>query len=95
MLKAAYLQSEDWSFAAFLHEIIDEAEHHNCRFICGTQDRLPKFIFEDIDGEWILIDEYSGFFIHNNRIDRVNQVITMREFIVKLGAFNFNFSPIS
>jgi len=26
MLKAAYLQSEDWSFAAFLHKLIVEED---------------------------------------------------------------------
>ena len=76
-------------------DIITKAKEENCKFICETQDKVPKYIFKEVkEDKWVLIDEYSGFFVHTNKLSESDQIITVEEFISQLGDFDFNFSPI-
>lgn len=71
--------------------ITEEAEKQNCDFICTTQEDIPKFVYKKIRQNWVLSDEYSGFFIHDKKIKSPN-IISVEKFIDQMGDFTFDFT---
>ncbi|MFC1548705.1 hypothetical protein ACFL5E_01950 [Candidatus Omnitrophota bacterium] len=66
-----------------------EADQQGCSFICLTQGHIPKKVFTpQRNGTWKLIDEFSGYILHDQTTDKVNKVVTVSELLNSLPTFS-------
>jgi len=69
------------------NKIIQTANKAGCYFICITYNKIPKKIFMKKNQSWILVDEFSGFLLKNQKVKKENSVITVEELIHSLPSF--------
>jgi len=73
----------------FVQEIKElPVRDYACNFVVGTQNKVPKIVFEKRKDKWVLIDEYSGYIIHNQKTSFVGKKVKVEEFIKDLPAFS-------
>jgi len=63
-------------------EILLKVANSHCKFICITNNMVPKKIFikKDEDNEWHMIDEFSGYLLEDQTTDKVGSILTVKKF---------------
>ena len=53
------------------------------KYICVMENNIPKKVYENREGSWVLIDEFSGYIMNDPlRPELINRgTVTMSEFI--------------
>jgi len=64
--------------------VIGKADERNCHFICISEARVPKKIFMKKKKKWILIDEFSGYILKNQKLRRTGYATTVEKMIAQL-----------
>jgi len=74
-------------------QVVQRASQNNCKFICLTENRVPKKIFVEKGTQnnryWKLIDEFSGYILDSND-DQLSQdydIISTNDMMNDLGPF--------
>lgn len=49
------------------HTLFSSALNEGCLFVCQTKDAVPKKVFEYTGRKWILVDEFSGYLLTNQK----------------------------
>jgi len=62
-------------------------EENKCRFICLTQENVPKKILEKRGKTWKLIDEFSGYLLTNQKIESKKKILLVKELMNSLPSF--------
>lgn len=78
----------------------DNAKNSNCLFICITESKVPKKIYQladrGVNEHWKLIDEFSGYLLKSQTTNFVGTVTTVENMVNGLpDASNFNFMEIN
>ena len=64
-------------------DVLSEVADKNCKFICLTNNRVPKKIFmarkNGEETEWKLVDEFSGYILEDQTTDKTG-TLTVKEF---------------
>lgn len=68
-------------------ELTKEAESNNCRFICLTEEGVPKKIIEKRGKSWRLIDEFSGYLLTNQKIKSNEKILKVKDLLSSLPNF--------
>lgn len=68
-------------------ELIKEAELNSCKFICLTEEGVPKKIFEKRGKSWRLIDEFSGYLLTNQKINSNKNILKVKDLLNSLPNF--------
>lgn len=61
--------------------------NEDCTFVVGTQDSVPKLVFKKKGSKWILIDEYSGYIIHDKKTKLVGKKVKVEKFLQDMPSF--------
>ncbi|PEZ76377.1 hypothetical protein [Bacillus sp. AFS017274] len=63
------------------------ANKNNCGFICVTVKRVPKKIYTKRDGDWVLIDEFSGYILRYQRVPKAVSICSVKDLVNGLPMF--------